>query len=90
MSERIENTRVTIGEAQKETCYMILLHIIGSMLCVIISMNMCCNSNLFYVLHFKFLYNYFLKFIVHKINSKMVKFKMIMLTEREKTDVSVD
>jgi hypothetical protein len=33
---------------------------------------MCCNSNLFYVLYFKFLYNYFIKFIVHKINSEMI------------------
>jgi hypothetical protein len=30
---------------------------------------------------------YFLKFIIHKINSKMVKSKMMKLTGREKTDV---
>jgi uncharacterized membrane protein YGL010W len=32
---------------------------------------------------------YFLKFIVHKINSKMIKSKMMMLTEREKSDVVI-
>jgi hypothetical protein len=63
-------------------CYIILLHAVGSTLCVIISINMCCNPNLFYVSYFKFLCNYFLKFIVHKIISKMV-----MLTSRGKTDV---
>jgi hypothetical protein len=26
---------------------------------------------------------YFLKFIVHKINSKMIKFEIVKLTERE-------
>jgi hypothetical protein len=31
---------------------------------------------------------YFLKFVVHEINSEMVKSKMVVLTEREKTDVS--
>jgi hypothetical protein len=25
---------------------------------------------------------YFLKFVVHKINSKMIKFEMVVLTER--------
>jgi hypothetical protein len=35
---------------------------------------MCCNFNLFYVSYFKFLYNYFIKFIVHKINFEMVKY----------------
>jgi hypothetical protein len=43
---------------------------------------MCCNTNLFYVLHFKILCNYFLKFIVHNINSEMV-----ILIERDKTNV---
>jgi hypothetical protein len=68
-------------------CYIILLHAVGSTLCVIISINMCCNPNLFYVSYFKFLCNYFLKFIVHKINSKMVKSEMVMLTSRGKVDV---
>jgi hypothetical protein len=65
------------------------------MLCVVIPISMsripismCCHSNLFYVSYFKFLCNYFLKFIVHKINSKMVKSEMVMLTEGEKTDVT--
>jgi hypothetical protein len=31
---------------------------------------------------------YFLKFIIHKINSEMIKFKMVVLTEREKTNMS--
>jgi hypothetical protein len=44
---------------------------------------MCYNFNLFYVLYFKFLYNYFLKFVIHKINSEMVK-----LTVREKIGVA--
>jgi hypothetical protein len=33
-----------------------------------------------------FLYNYFLNFIVQKINSKVVKSGMVMLTVREKAD----
>jgi hypothetical protein len=44
---------------------------------------MCCNLNLFYVLYFKILFNYFLKFIIHKMNYKIVKSEMVMLTERE-------
>jgi hypothetical protein len=32
---------------------------------------------------------YFLKFVVHKMNSEMVKFKIVKLTKREKTDVVV-
>jgi hypothetical protein len=31
---------------------------------------------------------YFLKFVVHKINSKMVKSKIVLLTRKEKTDVA--
>jgi hypothetical protein len=49
---------------------------------------MCCNPKLFYVAYFKFLYNCFLKFIVHKINSEMVKFKMVVLTERKNINVT--
>jgi hypothetical protein len=44
------------------------------------------NSHLFYVSYFKFLYNYFLNFVVQKINYKIIKSEMVMLTEREKTD----
>jgi hypothetical protein len=55
---------------------------------VVISISMRCNFNLFYVSYFKFLYNYFLKFVVHKINSKMVKFRVMKLTGREITDVT--
>jgi hypothetical protein len=40
-------------------------------------------SHLFYVLYFKFLYNYFLNFVVPKINSKMVNSKMMVLRERK-------
>jgi hypothetical protein len=49
---------------------------------------MCCNPNLFYVSYFKFLYNYFLKFIVYKINYKTVKSRMVVLTEREKSNTA--
>jgi hypothetical protein len=51
---------------------------------------MCCNSNLFYVAYFNFLCNHFLKFVVHKINSEIVKSEMVVLTGREKTDVCYD
>jgi hypothetical protein len=36
----------------------------------------------------KYLYNYFIKFIVHEKNFEMVKSKMVVLTRREKTDVT--
>jgi Tfp pilus assembly protein PilZ len=49
---------------------------------------MCCNPNLLYVSYLKFLYNCFLKFIVYKMNFEMVKSVMVVLTGREKTDVS--
>jgi hypothetical protein len=29
---------------------------------------------------------YFLKFVVHKLNSEMVKYRIVVLTMREKTD----
>jgi hypothetical protein len=32
--------------------------------------------------------DYFLKFIVHELNSEMVKFGMVVLTGREKSDVT--
>jgi hypothetical protein len=32
---------------------------------------------------------YFLKFVVHKINSKIVKSEMVVLTRREKADVAM-
>jgi hypothetical protein len=35
-----------------------------------------------------FLYNCFLNFIIQKINSKMVKYGMVVLIRREKTDVT--
>jgi hypothetical protein len=71
-----------IGEVRKETCYIILLHIVGSMLCVVIPISMYCNSNLFYVSYFKFLCNYFLKFIIHKMNSKIVKSGIVIDWEK--------
>jgi hypothetical protein len=37
------------------------------------------------VSYFKFLYNYFLNFIVKKINSKIIKYGMVVLIKREKT-----
>jgi hypothetical protein len=43
-------------------------------------------SHLFYVSYFKFLYNCFLNFVVQKINSKMVKSGIVVLTRREKAD----
>jgi hypothetical protein len=46
------------------------------------------TRHLFYVMYFKFLYNYFLKFIVHEINFEIVKSGMVVLTERKKTDVT--
>jgi hypothetical protein len=58
------------------------------MLCVIILISMRCDSNLFYVSYFKFSYNFFLKFVVHKMNSEMVKPKIIKLIRRDKTDMT--
>jgi hypothetical protein len=58
------------------------------MLCVIILISMRCDSNLFYVSYFKFLHNFFLKFVVHKMNSEMVKPKIIKLIRRDKTDMT--
>jgi hypothetical protein len=49
---------------------------------------MCCNSNLFYVSYYNFLYNYFLKSFVHKINFKIIKSRTVKLAEREKTNVA--
>jgi hypothetical protein len=34
--------------------------------------------------------DYFLKFVVHKLNSKMIKSEMVVLTKKEKADVTVD
>jgi hypothetical protein len=48
------------------------------MLCVVISINM------YHILNF---YVFFLKFIVHKINSEIIKFRMVLLTRRENADV---
>jgi hypothetical protein len=45
------------------------------------------TSHLFYVSYFKFLYNYFLNFVVQKINYKLAKYGIVVLTGREKTDV---
>jgi hypothetical protein len=49
---------------------------------------MCCNSNLFYASYFKFLCNYFLKFIIHEINSKIVKSEIVVLIGRDKLDMA--
>jgi hypothetical protein len=45
-------------------------------------------SNSFYVSYFNFLCNCFLKFVVHEMNSKIVKSGMVVLTGRDKTDVT--
>jgi hypothetical protein len=45
-------------------------------------------SHLFYVSYFNFLYNYFLKFIIYKINYEIVNSEMMVLTEREKIDMT--
>jgi hypothetical protein len=50
------------------------LHIVGSTLCVVISINILCIC--------------FLKFVAHEINSEMVKSVMVVLTRREKADVA--
>jgi hypothetical protein len=75
---------------RKKMCYVIS-HAVGSTLCVVMSIsmcripiNMCYNFKLFYISYLKFLYNYFLKFIVHKINSKLIKYEIVKLTERKK------
>jgi hypothetical protein len=81
--------RGTIREVKK-ICYIISLHAVGSMLCVVIPISMSYNSNLFYIYHILIFMQLFLKFIVHKINSEMVKSGMVKLTERENTDVAVD
>jgi hypothetical protein len=60
------------------------------MLCVVFPISMSCNSNLFYVAYFKILCNYFLKFIVHKMNFEMVKYGMVKLTGRKNTDMADD
>jgi hypothetical protein len=52
--EELRNTGGTIEEAQKEMCYVILLHAVGSTLCVIIPISMCYNFNLFYISYFIF------------------------------------
>jgi hypothetical protein len=46
-----------------------------------------CNFN-YYIIYFSCNLIYFLKFVVHKINSKIVKSVMVVLTSREKTDVT--
>jgi hypothetical protein len=44
--------------------------------------------NLFYVSYFIFLCNCFLKFIVYKMNSKMVTSRMVVQTRKEKIDMA--
>jgi hypothetical protein len=41
---------------------------------------------MYHILNF---YTFFLKFVVHKMNSEIVKSRMVVLTEREKADVAV-
>jgi hypothetical protein len=51
------------------------------MLCVVIPIYFMYRILNFYV-------SVFLKFIVHEINSKMVKFRMVVLTGREKANMT--
>jgi hypothetical protein len=44
--------------------------------------------NLFYVSYFNFLCICFIKFVAHEINSEMIKSIMVLLTEREKSDMA--
>jgi hypothetical protein len=37
------------------------------------------TNRLFYVSYSKILYNYFLKFVIHEMNSKMIKSGMVVL-----------
>jgi hypothetical protein len=64
------------------------LHALGNTLCVVISISIYYNCN-YYVLSFKLIYNsvYFLKFVVHKINSEMIKSEMVVLIGKENDDV---
>jgi hypothetical protein len=44
VERRIDDTRETIRDAQKEMYYIISLHVVGSTLYVVISIiNICCN-----------------------------------------------
>jgi hypothetical protein len=74
----------TIEKAQKEMCYVILLRAVGSTLCVVIPISMCYNF-MYRILIF---YVFFLKFIVNTTNFEIVKSGILMLTEREKTDMT--
>jgi hypothetical protein len=48
------------------------------------------NSNfpIYFMYHVLFVFNYFLKFIIHKMNYKIVKSEIMVLTRKEKTDVT--
>jgi hypothetical protein len=46
------------------------------------------TRHLFYVSYFKFVYNYFLKFIIHEINSKIIKSKIMVLTMRDNDNIA--
>jgi hypothetical protein len=48
-----------------------------------------CNLNE-YVSYFKILYIYFLKFVVLRMNSKMIKFRIVVLTTRENDNFKLD
>jgi hypothetical protein len=63
------------------------------MLCVVITISMCCI--LCVVIPIYFMYHilnfyviWFLKFIAYTMNSKMIESGMMMLTERKKADVT--
>jgi hypothetical protein len=47
------------------------------------------TSHLFYVSFLNFYAIVFLKFVIHKMNSEMVKFEMVVLTRREKVDMTM-
>jgi hypothetical protein len=58
------------------------------LVCVVILITMCCNLNLYYVLYFQFYAICFLKIVVHKRNSKIVKSIIVKLTRREKSNAT--
>jgi hypothetical protein len=61
ITKRDEELRIQEEQMEKckKICYVISLHAVGSRLCVVILISICCNFNLFYVSYFNFLCNFF-------------------------------
>jgi translation initiation factor 1 (eIF-1/SUI1) len=57
LKKREEKLRIREEQFEngKKMCYIISMHAVGSTLCIVISINICCNPNLFYVPYFIFL-----------------------------------